>query len=149
MYICLLKDGYLDSAVIPVDPMSSCPSNWVFVEELPPNIEEGQFLKYDGQWSIDNVGPQEPAIKVPFKVHKYWLTKVLEAAGLMDDIEDGLDNLASQGIRSPRRDWITATEIQRDNILLNQFATNMSITQEQVDQMFIQAEAYQNASGQT
>lgn len=83
---------------------------------------------------------------VPQKVHKYWLTKVLEAMGEMDDIEDALDALAASGNRGPRREWQNATEIERTNQLVNDFAASRGFSTAQVDQMFVQAAAYQAAA---
>lgn len=87
-----------------------------------------------------------PTITVPAKVHKFWLIKVLEGLGEMDDIEDAMDAAWAAGNRSLKREWLAATEIERANQLVNEFADSRGKTSEQVDQMFIQAAAYQAAA---
>lgn len=90
--------------------------------------------------------PPPPPPQVPAKVHKYWLIKVLDALGYMDDVEDAIDAMAAAGNRAPRRDWQAATEIERANQLVNEFAAARGWSAEQVDAMFVQATAYQAAS---
>lgn len=120
---------------------------------LPPDpAPEGQRLAgttlaiVDGQLKHVGVYEDVPPPAVPAKVHKYWLTKVLEGLGEMDAIEDAMDDMAAAGNRTPRRDWQNATEVERANQLVNEFATLRGYTAEQVDQMFIQAAAYQAAA---
>lgn len=118
------------------------------IAEPPPppqgQVETSRSLTVtDGMPTWDVVHGPPP---VPAKVHKYWLTKVLEAMGEMDDIEDTLDAMALGGNRGPRREWLTATEVERTNQMVNEFAASRGYTPEQVDQMFIQAAAYQAAS---
>lgn len=90
--------------------------------------------------------PTAPPPGVPTKVHKFWLIKVLEGLGEMDDIEDAMDAAWAAGNRSLKRDWLAATEIERANQLVNEFAAARGYTPEQVDGMFIQAAAYQAAA---
>lgn len=123
--------------------------------EIPEETTEHAFIVQDGAgigWNLaDGVlvpppPPPPPPPSVPSKVHKYWLIKVLEALGEMDDIEDAMDAAWAAGNRSLKRDWLAATEIERSNQLVNEFAAARGFTAEQVDQMFIQAWTYQNAS---
>lgn len=141
--------GYLAAPAAAVEDLAApCPPGWIFVETAPPALEPGQFARLDaaGAWSIDTDGPPAASPAVPAKVHKYWLTKVLEGLGEMDAIEDAMDDMAAAGNRTPRRDWQNATEVERANQLVNEFAALRGYTAEQVDQMFIQAAAYQAAA---
>lgn len=123
--------------------------------EIPEETEDYVFVVQPGAgigWSLVEgvlVPPPSPPPSpptVPAKVHKYWLIKVLEALGEMDDIEDAMDAAWAAGNRSLKRDWLAATEIERANQLVNEFAAARGFTTAQVDAMFIQAGAYQAAA---
>lgn len=125
------------------------PSNWVTVAPPEPGENETPVWEVPGVWRLVTnwTPPEPPPLPVPTKVHKYWLTKVLEAEGEMDGIEDDLDALAAAGNRAPRREWQSASEVERANQLLNEFATARGWPSERVDGWFVQAAAYQAAAG--
>lgn len=147
LYICQIDAaGYFLTSQL-VDERDACPPGWIWAEV--PEPPEGLYAKYEyGFWTYTDVPPPIIGPEVPFKVHKFWLTKVLEALGEMDGIEDSLDDMALTGNRGPRRAWQSASEIERSNQLLNEIALLKGYTSEQVDQMFIQAAALQAASMQ-
>lgn len=124
--------------VYPIPDPASPPEGQI-EQSRHPAIENGRPV-----WNVVYVST--PAPTVPTKVHKFWLIRVLETLGEMDDIEDVMHAAWEAGNRSLKRSWDAATEIERANQLVNEFAELRGKTSQQVDAMFIQAAALQAAN---
>jgi hypothetical protein len=74
-------------------------------------------------------------VKVPKKITPLQLRKALNSAGLRDAVEAAIKKAPQETVDS----WEYATEIQRDNPLVEQLAKTLSLTKEAIDQIFIDA----------
>lgn len=130
-----------------INEFDAWPPNWVTVQ--PPTPAEGETAVWNGiVWSlVPGWTPPAPTIEVPAKIHKLWAVMVLEAWGVMDDVEDALDAAWAAGNRSFKRFWSAVGEINRGDPILGAFAANFGWSSEQLDQIFIQGAAYEAAAG--
>lgn len=72
---------------------------------------------------------------VPYKISIRQAKLALLGAGLLDDIE----NAIASADRSVQISWEYATEFERDNPLILYFQSQLNLSKEQVDNLFIQA----------
>jgi hypothetical protein len=72
---------------------------------------------------------------IPYKISIRQAKLVLLGAGLLDDIE----NAMASADRSVQISWEYATEFERDNPLILYFQSQLNLSKEQVDNLFIQA----------
>lgn len=124
------------------------PPTWITVE--PPTPAEGETPVWNGiVWSLIPgwTPPAPPPPPVPPQIHKVWAVMVLEAWGVVDDVEDALDAAWAAGNRSFKRFWSAVGEINRGDPILGAFAANFGWSSEQLDQIFIQGAAYEAAAG--
>lgn len=90
----------------------------------------------DGQYAPDF----EPVVIVPTQVTRRQAITVLTLAGYITTIESAL-----AAIEDPTQKvvaevfWKDSLHFERNNPVLNQLATNIGMTQEQLDELFIQA----------
>jgi len=94
------------------------------------------------QWRADSVRkewPKEP--EVPIEVYAWRLRLVVAAAGLKDNIDLLLSNLPEPDKTVAHEAWNAGVTIRRDSILLAQVTSALGLTEQQVDEMFIQANA--------
>lgn len=85
------------------------------------------------------VEDEAPPIYVPEKITPRQLRLILNAYGLLDDVEA----LVAQQDRAIQIAFSHALDFRRDDQLLNMLAQWMAppVTQEQIDQMFVEAES--------
>lgn len=72
---------------------------------------------------------------IPYKISIRQAKLALLEAGLLDDIENAMANAD----RSVQISWEYATEFERDNPLILYFQSQLNLSKEQVDNLFIQA----------
>jgi hypothetical protein len=72
---------------------------------------------------------------IPYKISIRQAKLALLGAGLLDDIENAMANAD----RSVQISWEYATEFERDNPLILYFQSQLNLSKEQVDNLFIQA----------
>ncbi|WP_297984812.1 hypothetical protein [uncultured Campylobacter sp.] len=72
---------------------------------------------------------------IPYKISIRQAKLALLGAGLLDDIE----NAMASTDRSVQISWEYATEFERDNPLILYFQSQLNLSKEQVDNLFIQA----------
>lgn len=80
---------------------------------------------------------------VPSRVPMRKARKALRAAGLLAQIESALDAIPGPEGEDARDDWEYSSEVHRDNPTLQALSSLIGITEEQLDQLFITADAYQ------
>lgn len=96
-------------------------------EEIDKLIEESDEMKLRNS-EFDSDG-------VPYKISIRQAKLALLGAGLLDDIENAMANAD----RSVQISWEYATEFERDNPLILYFQSQLNLSKEQVDNLFIQA----------
>ena len=85
---------------------------------------DGEFIKVD------------PPHIVPEKVTPRQIRLALLGANLLDQIESALQDPSN---KAAKISWEYSIEINRDDALLNTFATSLGFKSEQLDQLFITA----------
>lgn len=91
-------------------------------------------INYNGyklvEWEME-----EPAPSVPTSVTPRQVRLLLLQQNLLANVE----TMIAQQDESTKITWQYALEFRRNDPLLNQLATNLNLTQEQIDQFFITA----------
>lgn len=89
----------------------------------------------NGNWVIRTVDPSTLPPPVPFSITPRQVRLLLLQQNLLADVE-AMIMLQDEATKIT---WQYALEFRRDDPLLNQLATNLNLTQDQIDQFFIQA----------
>lgn len=89
----------------------------------------------NGNWVIRTVDPSTLPPTVPDFVTSRQLRLFLLQSDMLDDVE----TIVATEDRATQIQWEYATEFHRNDPLLNQLATQLGITQEALDQFFIEA----------
>lgn len=94
------------------------------------------------QWRADSVRKEWPKTpQVPEEVYAWRLRLATIAAGLKDDIDSLISNLPEPDKTVAYEAWNAGVTIRRDSILLMQIVLALGLTEQQVDDLFIQANA--------
>lgn len=126
------------------------PFRWTRAELPTEPIPEGKILYLNGrQWEIIDIPPvPEPEIVIPSVVTPRQARLVLalqpapEESGfstMLQFIEAEFDNLPEPDKTIASITWEYSTEVQRSNPLIAQVAIIANLTEEQLDQLFLQA----------
>lgn len=91
--------------------------------------------RWDGAQWVEGGTP--PAPRIPVSVSARQARLALEDAGLLDTINTAFNGKAKKA----RIEWEFATEIRRDSPLVASMATELGLTPEQLDQLFLAADA--------
>ena len=108
-----------------------------------PTLKElaTEVLKEEIDSIIDNSEEMKDRLRefrddgIPYKISIRQAKLALLGAGLLDDIE----NAMASADRSVQISWEYATEFERDNPLILYFQSQLNLSKEQVDNLFIQA----------
>lgn len=102
----------------------------------PANCDYAKYL----QWVAGGGVPQPYSIEVPQQVTRKQARKALAMAGLLNLVQPAIDAIADPQARQLAQiDWDDSTTFERDNTTLLQLAQALSLSAEQVDQLFISA----------
>lgn len=82
--------------------------------------------------------PPAPAPVVPASVTPWQIRRALNTTGLRSTVEAAVA-ASDQDVKDG---WEFATEIRRDNVLLNAMASNLGMTPQQVDDLFFLASSF-------
>lgn len=122
-----------------------------FYSEIPPDIPHKKITWHtvireygnafegleNNNWVIRTVDPSTLPPQVPYSVTPRQVRLLLLQQNLLTDVEA----LIAQQDEATKITWQYALEFRRDDPLLNQLAVNLNLTQEQLDQFFIDANA--------
>lgn len=103
-----------------------------------PELFVGGALRYDGEWSIHNRAALDEHLtmlrkmETPKSISARQARLVLLGAGLLDEIEALLSTHRAYQI-----EWEYATEFDRDHPLIVEIATQLGLSDEEVDNLFI------------
>lgn len=111
------------------DPQDGSPSEQIAIMS--------KLDAYSGYKCIDENFTGQTPVEVPISVTPRQVRLVLLAQGLLATVE-GM--IASQD-EATQITWKYASEFRRDDPLLNQLAANLNLTQQQIDDFFIEAAA--------
>lgn len=106
---------YCDGTVLPKSVVGSCT---ITVGELPP--------------------PQVPAV-VPAAISMRQARLALLQAGLLATVNSTIAGMAGTAGESARIEWEYATEVRRDNQLVAALAPTLTLTDAQIDALFVAA----------
>jgi hypothetical protein len=90
--------------------------------------------------TVTTVDLPEPTPVVPNAVTARQARLALLGAGLLDDVEAALDALTGAQGTAARIEWEYALEIRRDSPLIASLTPSLSLTAEQVNDLFIAAQ---------
>ncbi len=85
-----------------------------------------------------------PESTVPKKVTMRQARRALFAAGLYQDVEDAINALTEPTRTEARIDWDFSSDVYRDNSFVLMLTSLLGLTEEQVDDLFIAANAIPN-----
>lgn len=91
----------------------------------------------NGNWVIQTIDPSTLPPSVPTSVTARQVRLLLLQNNLLDDVEA----LIQTQDQSVKIQWEYATQFERNDPLLNQMAETLNISQEELDQFFIDASA--------
>jgi hypothetical protein len=111
-------------------------------------VNNGISLLPNGFIDIDEEEAEEirlqniPATPVPTRVPMRKARRALRAAGLLGVVEQTLAAIPGAEGDDARDDWEYSSEVHRDNPTLQALATDLGLTDEQLDQLFVTADSY-------
>lgn len=118
------------------DPFAALPQG---VTTEPPALTGSQVAQWIGtQWIVMDERPVPP-ISVPQSVTMRQARLALLGAGLLGQIDATIASLPSPQKEAAQIEWEYSQEVQRRNGFVDQLAPLLGLTDEQVDQLFIQA----------
>jgi hypothetical protein len=85
--------------------------------------------------------PPEPAVPVPDSVTMRQARRALHAAGLLAGVEAAIDALTEPDKTAARIEWEYSSEVQRHNGFVAQLAPALSLSEAQLDALFVAAAA--------
>lgn len=120
-------------------------------QEPPPSTSETSVQgELRACWSgydwrmLPYIQPQpqpEPAPEVPSVVTMRQARRALHAAGLLSSVEAAIDTLAEPEKTAARIEWEYSSEMQRHNGFVAQLAPALSLSEAQLDALFVAAAA--------
>lgn len=102
---------------------------------LPEVISAADLAALESAHGLTPIPAEAPVVHVPQRVTPLQLRAAINAAGLRTAVDAALA-AAPIGARDA---WEVATEARRDDPTLNQLATALGLTSEQVDAVFLAA----------
>ena len=102
--------------------------NGLHVHSPQINFDYGGYTLVE--WEMEEPAPSVPTSVTPRQVRLLLLQQNLLAS---------VEAMIAQQDEATKITWQYALEFRRDDALLNQLATNLNLTQEQIDQFFITA----------
>lgn len=124
MKYAIIEDGIVVNIAVANAPLAA---NWV----------PAGSARIGDQWDGESFVTPATADPVPEVVTPRQAKIALLQAGLLDDVEAGIEAIADPAIkRLAQIEWEYAQEVRRDWPLLNQLAADMGMTDEQLDELF-------------
>ena len=106
--------------------------------ESIPEFDENKYYKYENNnWIAYDVYPDiEEIVEVPQTLTPRQIRMQLTNSGLRQQVEDIVANSNDYALKDW---WEYSLDYKRDNPILIDMATQLELTDEQIDDMFIQA----------
>lgn len=103
-------------------------------------IASTSVKRVDGVVKYVHALEDEPVI-IPQSISMRQARLALLQAGLLSSVEAAIDAIAEPARTAARIEWEYATEMKRDHTLIETLAVGLSLTPEQIDQLFQTAAA--------
>lgn len=110
----------------------------------PPGLTGEQVAQWTGSgWTVleSRPVPPEPVIAVPESVTMRQARLAMLGAGILDDVEALIQQMPGDEGRAARIDWEYALDVRRDWPLINALGSQLGLTEQQIDELFIGAAA--------
>lgn len=135
----LLDRNNVFSGVFTIIDFKSPIPNGVF--EAPPDLTGAQVAKWNGvDWEVLPEYPQTVVVtQVPPAVTMRQARLALLSIGLLDDVETAINSLPPPQKEAARIEWEYSQEVQRHNGFVSVLAPNLGLTEESLDNLFIEA----------
>lgn len=143
-------NGYFVGPV-EADPSPLEPGVWLIpggaVEQEPPFFGEGQAARWKiGAWTVETIPlpmpepePEPEPRLSPLSARQFRLG--LHANGLLASVQSSIDALEEPERTAAQIEWEYATEIERQHPLVVNLASQLSLSEEQINTMWIAAAA--------
>lgn len=128
-----MKQVYAQVGEIHQQIGGDCPDGWVVMQGERPSPDH--VARNDGSWAI--------TAAVPKSVTMRQARLAMLQFGILDDVEALIANMSGDEGRAARIDWEYALNVRRDWQLIASLVPQMSMTEQQVDELFIAASSIQ------
>lgn len=130
---------YWTGAKRTIGEMEGAPPGWTRTQ--PPELEPGEFAFWSGEWQVIQTAPRAPAPRVPDVVPMRNAKLALLYAGLLASVEQYIAGMEGMDGDAARIDWVAALTVRRDSPLVASMTELLGKTEEEIDALFIAAEA--------
>lgn len=117
-------------------------SNGIIVEPQEYYIVESPTANPPGWYVEEPVEPEPTEVYVPQEVTMRQARLALLDAGLLSVIDSTIDTMPEPQKTHVKIEWEYSAKVERNSNLVQQMATALGLTTEQLDQLFIQANTY-------
>ena len=107
-------------------------------EPVPVEVQAGWSL-IDGLWTAPPPAP-EPVPEIQSVTMRQARLAML-GAGILDQVETAIAAMEGDEGRAARIDWEYALDVRRDWPLINALGSQLGLTEQQIDELFISAAA--------
>lgn len=122
---------------VDADPKSALPLRSTMT--APPDLNEGEYARWiGGAWAIVTEIPPIPAV-VPEKVTMRQARLALHAAGILSQVQPAIDALPEPSKTAAQIEWDYSSEVFRNREFVNMLGGQLGLTDEHIDDLFIQA----------
>ncbi|WP_313135526.1 hypothetical protein [Stutzerimonas nitrititolerans] len=108
----------------------NCPDGWIVMRGERPSPEH--VAHEDGSWVV-------PPTPVPQSVTMRQARLAMLGAGILDDVETAIVAMEGDEGRAARIDWEYALDVRREWPLINSLGSQLGLTEQQIDDLFIAA----------
>lgn len=136
-------NGYWSGAVMEIADTEGAPAGWT--RAAPPELADGESALWVGGWLVVEEPPpflivDDPC--VPASVPMRNARLALSATGLLSTVQNYIASMAGQAGEEARIDWQFALNVRRDSPLVKEMIQALGKTDEEIDELFIQALNY-------
>lgn len=139
-----IVNGVVSETFVPPDGFSlrDCfePGHASEFEEAPESVQAG-WVYSKGEYSppVPEPEPETREPSVPSSVTIRQAKLQMSRAGILSDVDAAIAAMEGQAGEEARIDWQYATELRRDHPLVEALGPTLSLTDEAIDALFVEA----------
>lgn len=129
-------------AAIAADPNMVCPADYVIIELS--NSQETQYNTGAAWWTPSADDPYKGSLSfkpvfIPTEIENWKARAVLEIHGILDDVENIIQNAQGEHGIILRHAWDGRAPLYRNSISVQTIATALNLSDAEIDAMFVEA----------